>query len=70
MTRTSSMLWKYVQYRPEYTDDKKKYIIVDFSKETSKYPAEIAIIQEFSFYPNEIHQLIIWQQLDKFNIVD
>jgi hypothetical protein len=69
------MIGQYVRYKKGL--DKKEYIVVDYFpeefedrfKKKIKFTAEIAIIQEFDFYPNRVKQLKIWQALDKFEIL-
>lgn len=68
------MIGKYVQYKYKprlnssgINQDTKRYLVVDFSPETDKYPAEIAIIQEFDYADiSGVRQLKIWQKLSDF----
>lgn len=58
-----------IHVRYKNSDDKKEYVVVDYSPESIEYKAEIAIIQEFPYYPNIIRQLKIWQSFSLFEIV-
>jgi hypothetical protein len=62
----SEIIGKHVRYKNG--SDKKEYIIVEYANSMDGND-EIAIIQNFRFYPHRTRQLKIWQSLNKFDIL-
>ncbi len=62
------MIGKSVQYKD--SDDKKIYVVFSYFEEIPGFEAEICILVDFHFYPDITRQLMIWQKLNLFNVVE
>ena len=62
------MIGKLVRYKTG--KDKKEYIIVDYSQAVGLFEAEICILVDFPYFSGKTKQLMIWQPLSRFEIME